>query len=238
MSEHDFEPVRGLPAPLPEGETLLWQGAPHWWGLARRVFHVPLVALYFLALAGWRAATSLSGGGDAGAALTSALWTLPLAGVALALLMGLAWLNARTTVYTITTRRVIMRFGAALTKAINIPFAIIESAALKADRGLEGDLALKLCPPNKIAYLLLWPHARPDRLRAPEPTLRCLANAQAAAAVLAEALRKAHDQKHALTETAPAPAPAAATPVAARPEPVSSEAKAQDPPGFGRPAMA
>ena len=26
----DFEPVPGLPAPLPAGETLLWQGAPDW----------------------------------------------------------------------------------------------------------------------------------------------------------------------------------------------------------------
>ena len=34
MSEHhddfDFEPVRGLPQVLPEGERLLWQGAPRW----------------------------------------------------------------------------------------------------------------------------------------------------------------------------------------------------------------
>ena len=26
--EHDYEPVRGLPGPLPAGEQLIWQGSP------------------------------------------------------------------------------------------------------------------------------------------------------------------------------------------------------------------
>ena len=47
MSEHDFEPIRGLPGPLPEGETILWQGAPDWRVLAVQAFHVRAVAIYF-----------------------------------------------------------------------------------------------------------------------------------------------------------------------------------------------
>lgn len=193
MSEHDFEPVRGLPADLPAGETLLWQGAPDWWQMARRVFHVPLVGAYFLGLALWRGGSALAAGEGWAAALSTTMWTVPLAVVALGLLMGLAWINARTTVYTITSARVVMRFGAALTKAINIPFKIIESASFKQTAGTAGDVAIKLCAPNKIAFLLLWPHARPDRVVAPEPTLRCLPDGSRAADVLAAALCQAHN---------------------------------------------
>ena len=37
MPDDDYhvEPVRGLPQSLPEGEELLWQGAPSTWALAR-----------------------------------------------------------------------------------------------------------------------------------------------------------------------------------------------------------
>jgi hypothetical protein len=100
-----------------------------------------------------------------------------------------AWLNSVTTVYTITNRRVVMRFGAALPKAINIPFTIIESAAIKPIAHGSGDLALTLKTPNKIAFLHLWPHVRPWRLTAPQPTFRALRDAQAAAAILASAIK-------------------------------------------------
>ena len=45
----------GLPGPLPKGERLLWQGRPALVSLARRAFHVDLVALYFGGLAGFQA---------------------------------------------------------------------------------------------------------------------------------------------------------------------------------------
>ena len=45
--EHEFEAQYGLPEKLPEGERILWQGAPDWQVIARRVFHVNKVAIYF-----------------------------------------------------------------------------------------------------------------------------------------------------------------------------------------------
>ena len=54
MSEHDFEPIRGLPGDLPEGETILWQGAPNWLTLAEQAFHVRAVAAYFALMLLWR----------------------------------------------------------------------------------------------------------------------------------------------------------------------------------------
>jgi hypothetical protein len=188
MSEHDFEPIRGLPAALPEGETLLWQGAPHWLTLAQQAFHLRAVGGYFLAMLAWRTTGAVLGGEPPIHALTAALAVTPIALVALAILALLAWLNSRTTVYTITSRRVVMRFGAALPKAINIPFSIIDGAALKMLPNGDGDLALNLKAPNKIAFLHLWPHVRPWRMASPQPTLRGLPKAKAVADILTAAM--------------------------------------------------
>jgi len=189
MSEHDFEPVRGLPGVPPEGETILWQGAPRWFDLATEAFHVRAVSAYFAAMLAWRTGDAVVHGQAAATAIMSALSVTPLAAAAVGLLAGLAWLNSRTTVYTITNKRVVMRFGAAVPKAINIPFGIIETAALKAGPNGAGDLALALKAPNRLALLHIWPHARPWRVAAPQPTLRALPNASAAAALLASAMQ-------------------------------------------------
>lgn len=202
MSEHDFEPIRGLPGDLPAGEHILWQGAPDWKTISREVFHIPLVCLYFLGLMAWRVADATAAGASAATALQSALWVTPLMLAAVGLLAGLAWLNCRTTVYTVTNRRVVMRFGAALTKAINIPFTIIEGAEVKVLAGGAGDLAITLKKPNKIAYMQLWPHARPGKLAAPQPTFRSIANASDVAGILANALARATGQPAAATTSA------------------------------------
>jgi hypothetical protein len=188
MSEHDFEPIRGLPGVPPEGETILWQGAPDPLLLAQQAFHIRAVGGYFAAMLIWRAGSAVIGGEAPLKALGSAASVTPIALVALALLGFLAWLNSRSTVYTITNRRVVLRFGAAIPKAINIPFGIIEGAALKPESNGCGDLALSLKAPNKIAFLQLWPHARPWRMSAPQPTLRAIPNADEVAMILASAL--------------------------------------------------
>jgi hypothetical protein len=92
-----------------------------------------------------------------------------------------------------------MRFGAAMTKAINIPYKIIESAAVNQMADGSGDIAVHLVKPNKISIILLWPHARPGFISQPQPSLRCLRDATKAAAVLAEGLRLTHEQTHATT---------------------------------------
>jgi hypothetical protein len=205
MSEHDFEPVRGLPGLLPEGETILWQGEPRWFDLATEAFHIRAVAAYFTAMLAWRTVEAVAHGQAASTAILAALSVAPLALAAIALLAGLAWLNSRTTVYTITNKRVVMRFGAAVPKAINIPFGIIESAALKSAADGAGDLALTLKAPNRLALLHIWPHARPWRLATPQPTLRALPNASAAAVVLADAMQR--EVAIALTRAPSAPRP-------------------------------
>ncbi len=183
MSEYDHEPIRGLPGDLPAGETLLWQGAPDWRRLARDAFHVRLVAGYFAVLLAWAVIDSISGSATSpiGIALTAAL-----AAVCLGLLSGMAWLSARTTVYSITSKRVVMRFGIALPKAVNLPFSRIETAQLALNDDGTGDIALALNDKG-LGYAAMWPHARAWKLARPEPSLRSLPDAAKTAALLAEA---------------------------------------------------
>jgi hypothetical protein len=194
MSEHEFEAVRGVPGDLPEGETVLWQGAPDWWILAIQAFKIHWIGAYFILLMMWRFIEKLMHGSDPLKAFSDAYAVMPLALVAIAILSTLSWVNARSTVYTITTHRVIMRFGAALTKAINIPFRIIESASADVRSNGTGTVAVKLVQPNKIPLLLLWPHRRPKTFHHPEPAFRAIKDASTCAPILAQALAKAHEQ--------------------------------------------
>ena len=81
-----------------------------------------------------------------------------------------------------------MRIGIALPITFNLPFAIIETAAVKQNPDSSGDIALTLSADNRLAFLVLWPHARPWRLARPEPMLRELPEAERAAGILARAL--------------------------------------------------
>ena len=138
MNEHDYEPIPGLPAPLPPGETILWQGSPNWEVLARRALRVRMVGMYFVILIAWGISGNMSAGTPAIDMALSALRLSVLAVVALALLALFAWLVARTTIYTITTRRVVMRFGIALPITIQIAFSMIDAAGLHVWSGRRG----------------------------------------------------------------------------------------------------
>lgn len=207
MSEFDFEPVRGLPAPLPEGETLLWQGHPEWRALALRAFHVGFVALYFCLLGAWALLASWQGGGLA-AALASAIWVPVMAASSMALLGLLAWFSARTTVYTITDRRILLRIGIALPIIINVPFRAIESVGLRRHRDGTGDLPVTLSRGYRLAFLVLWPHARPWFVRNPQPMLRCIAEPERVGRLLAEAISAAPARSVARSAEVTAPGPA------------------------------
>jgi len=186
--EHEFEAAHGLPQALPAGERLLWQGAPDWPVLARDAMHTRMLSVYFGVLLAWRGATVLSNGGSALDALISVLWLLPLALLAIAVLSSMAWLIARTSVYTITDKRVVMRIGVVLSITFNLPYAKIESAGLHTNADGSGDLTLVLADPDRIAYAHLWPHARPWQIKRTQPMLRALPDARAVAQLLSAAL--------------------------------------------------
>ena len=98
-------------------------------------------------------------------------------------------MSARTTLYTITNRRVVMRVGIVLTVTFNLPFRRIEAADIHPLAHGHGDIALTLDRSTRIAYPHLWPHARPWRLQNPQPMLRCVPDGANVAAMLASALK-------------------------------------------------
>lgn len=198
--EHEFEPVRGLPEELPAGEQVLWQGSPDWKLLARRAFHLRKLVLYFAALVVLRLVVMAGGTATAGAMAVSALWMLLLGATAIGLLAVVAWLSARGAVYTITSQRVVMRVGIVLTLSFNIPFKRIAAAGLHLEAEGAGDIPLTLSGEDRIAWLHLWPHARPWRLARPEPMLRCVPQAAEVAQVLATAWAQATGQGARLAE--------------------------------------
>jgi hypothetical protein len=191
VKEHDFEPIRGLPEALPQGEHILWQGEPAWWPLAIRALHVRLVLAYFALLFVWSVGVDLFGGVSVGEALLTAVRLVPVALAAAGLLALYAWLAHRCTVYTVTNRRVVMRYGVALPMTLNLPYAVIESAALRTYRDGSGDIPLVLNQRDRMSYFALWPNARPWRTAKPQPMLRCIADADKVAAILGEALAQA-----------------------------------------------
>ena len=203
--EHEFEAARGLPEQLPRDEQMLWQGAPQWRSLARYDFHLRKLALYFGIVLAWRAGTVLAEGGDAHQAGIAALWLLPPALLALGMIAMMAWLVSRTALYTITDRRVVMRVGVVLTVTFNLPFARIESAALRARSDGTGNIVLALESNDQIAYVHLWPHARPWHLKRTEPMLCAVADAARVADLLGAALAAAAGGRAQVTSAAAAP---------------------------------
>jgi hypothetical protein len=192
--DFDFEHMPGIPAPLPEGEKLLWQGSPETVGVARQVMHIRIVAIYFALLAAWRIATSAYDGYSAGETLIGLVPILVAAGVTMGILWLLAYLIARTTIYTITSQRLLMRFGVALPITVNLPFKAIRSADIVTRADGSGDIAITTHAQRQLGYVHLWPHARPWHLREPKPMLRALPDIAGTAAILARALKQAAGQ--------------------------------------------
>ncbi|MDE2146249.1 MAG: PH domain-containing protein [Burkholderiales bacterium] len=181
-------PIRGIREDLPSGERVLWQGAPAWRDLACTAFHLRQVAVYFAVLLALRLGFQLAEGASAAASLRGALPLVISAAAALALLAGLALWSARTTIYAITTRRVVIRVGMALPLDVNLPYTGIEAASLALRPDGHGDLPLVLQGGVRLAYAHLWPYARPWKLAAPQPMLRAVAGAAGVAQILAQAL--------------------------------------------------
>lgn len=182
--EHELEPEFGLPEALPADERILWQGQPQAALVARRIFHLPALALYFGVMLAWRVAVQVHDGAAWHEALRGTVALALLAAVALTIVATLARLTASTTAYTLTNKRVVMRIGIVLTVTYNLPLRQIDGANLLPLKAGSGEISLALRGDTRIAVLHLWPHARPWFLRDPQPTLRCIPDVDQVAALI------------------------------------------------------
>lgn len=187
--EYDYEPVLGLPQELPAGEKLLWQGSPRWWPLARRALRVLPVGTYLAAIVLWQGYSAYQAHHAWHWVTRSVGLAASLAVFVIAMLLLIAWAAARATVYSITTRRVVIRHGISLPMSLNIPFQQIQAASLRLETDGSGDLALELPRSQRIGYLLNWPHVRAGHYVQPQPALRGVADAARVAGLLRVALQ-------------------------------------------------
>lgn len=186
-AEYEFEAALGLPEPLPQDEMILWQGAPNWISMAKHVFRLQWLSLYFAVIVIWQAISVFSIEGGLAERWSSVALAFFLAVVGIVLVGLLAYWSATTTMYTLTNRRIVMRVGIVLTVTFNLPYKTLGSADLKLYKDGTGDIPMQIATEDKIAYFHLWPHARPWRLATPEPMMRCVPEAKQVATILTEA---------------------------------------------------
>ncbi len=182
-----------LPEDIPQGERILWHGRPQWISLFRRAYRADYVAGYFALLAAWGTVDAAPQGGEV--AMLAAGRTLAIGGAALALLALLAWASARTALFIITSRRVVLKVGIALQVFYNLPFSQIKSAALRVEGDGTGEASLTLLPGKRMGYLHLWPFARPLHFKEPAPALRGLKDARLVGEILSRALIAAANER-------------------------------------------
>ncbi len=211
ITEYEAEPIPGLPGLPPKGERVLWQGSPDWRVLARTAFHTRTIAAYFAVLVGIAAIEGARSGSPVGIAITGCMGLFVFM-----ILNAIAWGTARSTIYTLTNRRVVLRVGMALPKCINLPLSLVGSVGLHRNRDGSGDLPIALTARQPLGYAVLWPHARPWHLKDPQPMLRAVPDVAGVAALFARACLAANPTGNVVPiETARASEPAYGKAVAA-----------------------
>ena len=183
---------------LAPDEAIVWQGSPSWRLVARDVFHLRALAVYLVFLVGLDAYQAWAKAIPLAKALHD---SVPLAVIIAALtvnVIGIAWLTARNTRYTITTERVILAYGIALPATLSIPHGRIDKLELGLNSRHHGDIALGLKAGDHMPYLKLWPYARPWHLAHPQPMLRCVPQAAVVAGLATRALAATAQGKSAI----------------------------------------
>lgn len=208
LSDFATEALPGLPEHPPAGEEILWQGRPNAWALAREAYKITWVAGYFLALGLWQGIIAF--GGNVMGVLAVLLPYLAVGALAVGILGLMAYVQARGTIYTITSARVVLRVGAALTVTLNLPFTQIGAAHLAKGAAGSGTLAFETLGDARISYLVLWPHARPWAFGRAQPALRAIPDAPRVAQIFAEAAQTRLNTPRIARAPQPAPSSVAA----------------------------
>ena len=190
LDEFDDIKTRLDAAELPAGERVLLQAKPDWWRLALSAFHLKAIGIYFAIFAAWRFGSTLHDTGSAALASERALSLLPAFGFGIVLLMVLAFFTARATSFTLTDRRLVLRFGVALPSQLNIPLKDVDAAGihLYGDGSADIPVSFPDGATGRPSYFQLWPYARPFRVVMAEPMLRAVPEGDKVARLLAETL--------------------------------------------------
>ena len=200
--EHEFEAALGLPEALPRNEYIVWQGRPDWRQLAIEAFHVRKIAIYFAAMVLLQLVHLMDNNTALPEMFKSLATSVTLAAIALSLLTWGAYLSANGTMYTLTNKRIIMRIGIVLSLTFNLPLKKITACDLQLQKNQTGNLALGIASESPIGWLNLWPHVRAWRVASPQPSLRCVPQAQALAQLILQTWRQENPNEQLLSAAA------------------------------------
>lgn len=207
--------IRGVPHALPDGEHLLWEGAPSAPLVAKHVFHRAWVIVYFAVMTGWWVVSTM-GTVPGNEFLVQLAVRVGLALIVLGVVEFMARAVARTTVYAITSKRVVLQIGVVLPMTINVPLRLLQDAGIARFRDGSGQIALTLLPGDRLAYIALWPHCKVFKLNQPSPVLRGLPNPDEVGTLLRDAIVADNDAESVI-DTTPVPgAQKSGSPVAAQ----------------------
>lgn len=179
--------VRGVSEALPPGEQILWEGAPNARALARHLFFIRPLSAYLGAMMLWWVAVNRTQFN------TETFWaTLGIQFLLVGGVIGGAWMLSRSiangTVYAITDRRIVMRFGVIFPLTINVPLHYVEGASAREFSDRTGQIAVQLTKKESIAWIVLFPHVRPFEFSQPQPLLRGLTDSVKVGEVLRAAV--------------------------------------------------
>jgi hypothetical protein len=173
---------------LPEGERVLWTGAPNRRSIARYFLRerwvMGFVLLTFVLQAADVMQRELFVQRIFGVAVLSAVLGL----VAVTGIRLFALLLERTSKYVVTDRRVYFNIGIVLRADAQVPYAAVDGLDVLRRSDGSADIMLSLAPGQDIPWLLLFPHMSWRGSRRGRPTLRGIAQPTIAEASLVAGL--------------------------------------------------
>ena len=128
---------------LPNGEQLIWQGQPERHALATRAMYLKYIAFYLVALIAARTGYLVVAGEPVATWSGMLIWQMLASAFVMLLIVGLAAVYSRTTRYSLTNERLIIKTGAAITIHINLPLQQIIGADLREYSDDTGDITLR-----------------------------------------------------------------------------------------------
>ncbi|MGH1574779.1 photosynthetic complex putative assembly protein PuhB [Methylobacterium sp. P31] len=162
---------------LEPGERILWQGRPTASALRQHLLKVRWLAAYLAGLLAWKLVLIVRVRGVRPQEVFDTATLLMQGAVLIGLVTYFAWALARSTTYTLTDLRLVIRHGIALPGTVDIPLRAVRSVAVRVRSDGTGDVALTVREGAGIGYSKLWPHVRGLSLSRPVPMLRGLRDA-------------------------------------------------------------
>ena len=178
-----FEAPKNILDAIPDGESILWKGKPSLWGFSWNLFGLKWITFYLSILSVVSIARFFAS--DFHTAFYIDFLPFFLSGIfASIILIGLAAIQAYSTVYIITENRVIIKTGAALSFLIRMPFKKIKEVNLQKRGASIGTISFELFSKKRVPYVSCWPSVRPWKFKKTQPAFSCVRSVDEVATIL------------------------------------------------------